>query len=45
MIQSILEQNMESIKTLCHKHHVKELYAFGSVCTDKFNYNSSCAML
>jgi len=45
MIQSILEQNMESIKTLCHKHHVKELYAFGSVCTDKFNYDSDIDLL
>ena len=34
MVQSILEQNMESIKTFCHKHHVKELYSFGSVCTE-----------
>ncbi len=33
----ILTQNINTVKEICQKHKVKRLYAFGSVCTDKFN--------
>ncbi|MFM9985877.1 MAG: nucleotidyltransferase family protein [Flavobacteriales bacterium] len=32
---TILEKNKETISSLCLKHKVKELYAFGSVLDDK----------
>ena len=40
-----LNQNIESIKTLCKSHNVKTLYAFGSVLTDKFNDQSDIDLL
>ena len=36
----ILVQNLDELKMICKKHQVKQLYAFGSVCTDKFNEES-----
>lgn len=36
---------MDKIKTLCMLHNVKTLFAFGSVCTDKFNDNSDIDLL
>jgi hypothetical protein len=35
---SILD-NAEKIKTLCTAHNERTLFAFGSVCTDRFNNN------
>jgi predicted nucleotidyltransferase len=39
-MNSILTQNIQAIKQICKSHKVKKLYAFGSVCTDKFNEKS-----
>lgn len=36
---------MESLKALCVKYNVKSLYAFGSVCNEKFNKNSDIDFL
>jgi len=36
----IITNNLSQIKDLCQKHHVKELYVFGSVTTDKFRDDS-----
>lgn len=36
----ILRKNAD-FKTLCQKHKVKYLYAFGSSTTDKFDFNKS----
>ncbi|NLO03589.1 MAG: hypothetical protein GX126_14935 [Bacteroidales bacterium] len=36
---------MDSIKNLCDKHKVKELYIFGSVLTDRFNEASDIDIL
>jgi uncharacterized protein len=36
----VIIQNIESIKDICRRHKVSKLYAFGSVCTDKFNIQS-----
>ena len=44
-MQKILENNIEKIKTLCKVHNVKSLFAFGSVCTDKFNKESDVDLL
>ena len=41
----ILSENMDIIRTLCLKHHIKTLYAFGSVCTDRFNDSSDIDLL
>jgi uncharacterized protein len=37
---SILEPHIKEIKRLCSAHKVKQLYAFGSVLTNKFNTES-----
>jgi predicted nucleotidyltransferase len=36
----ILEQHINDINKLCAIHKVKELYAFGSVLTEKFDSDS-----
>ena len=41
----ILSENIDKIRTLCVNHNVKSLYAFGSVCTDKFNETSDIDLL
>ena len=44
-MQDILKDNLSRIKTLCLTHHVKSLFAFGSVCTDHFNETSDIDLL
>lgn len=44
-MNSIIEQNRNSIIELCKKHYVKELSVFGSVATDKFNDESDVDFL
>ena len=44
-MQQILEINKEAIKKLCAEHHIKKLYAFGSVVTDKFTADSDVDLL
>lgn len=44
-MQKLLENNIEKIKTLCKAYNVKSLFAFGSVCTDKFNEESDVDLL
>ena len=39
-MENILEQNRKTIGELCSRHHVKNLYAFGSVLTNKFGEKS-----
>jgi len=41
----IIEQNINQIKTLCGKHNVAKLFAFGSVLTDQFRQNSDIDFL
>ena len=41
----IINDNIEKIRTLCVNHNVKSLFAFGSVCTDKFNESSDIDLL
>ena len=42
---NLLEENAEAIKTLCKKHKVVKLYAFGSVLTSAFNDESDVDFL
>jgi uncharacterized protein len=44
-MQRLLADNMDKIKALCLTNHVKSLYAFGSVCTDRFNEKSDIDLL
>lgn len=41
----LLWDNIGKIKALCLTHNVKDLYAFGSICTDKFNERSDIDLL
>lgn len=44
-MNNIISQNIQLINALCKSHHVNELYAFGSVCTNSFNENSDIDFL
>jgi predicted nucleotidyltransferase len=44
-MQRLLNENMDKIKALCMTYNVKNLFAFGSVCTDKFNDQSDIDLL
>jgi len=44
-MQRLIEKNMDKIKALCMTYNVKTLFAFGSVCTDKFNEQSDIDLL
>jgi predicted nucleotidyltransferase len=44
MLNVILDKK-EKLFELCTEHKVKSLYAFGSVCTDKFNSHSDIDFL
>lgn len=44
-MESIIEENIEQIKTLCIDHNVRELFAFGSVVTGRFSDNSDIDLL
>lgn len=39
-MNNVVLQNIDEISRICKEHHVKQLYAFGSVCTDKFDEKS-----
>ena len=41
----IINDNIDKIKTLCDNHKVRSLFAFGSVCTDKFSDKSDIDLL
>jgi len=44
-MQRIIEDNKDRIEALCRIYNVKSLFAFGSVCTDKFNDQSDIDLL
>jgi uncharacterized protein len=44
-MQRLITDNIDKIRTLCIAHHVKSLFAFGSVCTDRFNHKSDIDLL
>lgn len=42
---NISERHIESIRSLCKTHRVKDLFAFGSVTTDAFDSKSDVDLL
>jgi len=44
-MQPVLLNNLEQLELICRRHKVKRLYAFGSVCTDKFNDESDIDLI
>jgi len=44
-MNKILKDNINKIKALCANYNVKTLFAFGSVCTDKFDKSSDIDLL
>ena len=44
-MQRLISDNIDKIKTLCIAHKVKTLFAFGSVCTDRFTDKSDIDLL
>ena len=44
-MQAIIQENINTIRTLCMSHNVNKLYAFGSVCTDNFKETSDIDLL
>jgi len=42
---TLIENHTRDILTLCKKHKVKSLYAFGSVLTDQFNAESDVDLI
>ncbi len=45
MLQPILKDNLEKVAALCKEYQIEKLYAFGSVCTDRFNEESDVDLL
>ena len=45
MLNAVIENNLGKIENLCRQYHVSSLYAFGSVCTDKFSEKSDIDFL
>ena len=44
-MQRLLIDNIDKVKALCMTHNVKSLFAFGSVCTERFNDKSDVDLL
>lgn len=44
-MNKIIVDRIDELKMLCDTYSVKTMYAFGSVCTDKFNDNSDIDLL
>ena len=44
-MQNLLSDNIDKIRSLCIANNVKSLFAFGSVCTDRFTDKSDIDLL
>ena len=44
-MQKLISDNLYKINALCIAYNVKALFAFGSVCTDRFNEKSDIDLL
>jgi uncharacterized protein len=44
-MNKILTDKINELKRLCELYNVRTMYAFGSVCTDKFNNDSDIDFL
>jgi len=45
IMNRIILDKLDKLKDICKEHHVKELFAFGSVCTSNFNEKSDIDLL
>lgn len=41
----LIDKNIDSIRSLCDRHKVRELYLFGSIVTDRFSDSSDIDIL
>lgn len=41
----IIKDNIHQIRIICEQHHIQSLFAFGSVCSDRFNDTSDIDLL
>lgn len=41
----LLDSNKDQLMTLCKKHKVNKLFAFGSIVTDKFDHDSDIDLI
>ena len=41
----IITDNIHQIQMICKQHHIQSLFAFGSVCNDRFNDASDIDLL
>ena len=44
-VKPIITDNIDKIETLCTHRKVKSIFAFGSVCTDRFSPSSDIDLL
>jgi predicted nucleotidyltransferase len=44
-VMNQVDEHIEEVTALCVKHHVEELYLFGSILSDKFNESSDIDLL
>lgn len=44
-MNKILTDKLNLLTEICKTYHVDKIYAFGSVCTDRFNDNSDIDFL
>ncbi len=44
-MNGIVNERLNELRRLCEQFNVKSMYAFGSVCTEKFNENSDIDIL
>lgn len=44
-MNKIITDKIDDLRSLCNTYNVNSMYAFGSVCTDKFNENSDIDFL
>ncbi len=42
---TLIDRNIDMIRTLCKKHKVARLFVFGSVLTDRFKENSDIDLI
>ncbi|WP_234734012.1 nucleotidyltransferase family protein [Tellurirhabdus bombi] len=45
MLNTLLQENIDTIRTIAQRHKVSRLYAFGSVCTEHFSEDSDVDFL
>ncbi|MCW3075576.1 MAG: hypothetical protein JWO32_185 [Bacteroidetes bacterium] len=45
MLAPIITNNLSQIKSICQKHHVKELYVFGSAARENYQFYSDIDLL